>query len=65
MPPPPPPTSAAPLSPLSQNRDTDYAMTHPVNARTHSAPNAPVYFNPLQSYQMSNDENDVSSIAFI
>lgn len=50
----------APVSSQTQHEDIQYAMTHPVNARTHSARDTPSYRNPMQSYNHDGDENDVS-----
>lgn len=67
MPPPPlplPGSRGALSSTAAHNQldDIQYAMTHPVNARTHSARDTPTYRNPLQSYDQhrNGNENDVS-----
>ena len=53
-----------PLSPRYENRDIEHAMSHPVNARTHSARGAAPYSNAFQTYEKYSDENDVSLLKF-
>lgn len=63
MPPPPSQPPVRQSTPSAGHEDIHYAMTHPTNARTHSARDSPIYRNPLQSYNNHRNcnENDVST----
>ena len=52
--------TAAPLSVQDANRDVQYAMSNPINLRTHG--NSTSYRNPFQSRYAEVDENDVSGV---